>query len=193
MVGMNLALGSVWWGWLLFVDYGRSYKNYYGGWDDLRTYFSMTLRRPQQISLDSNTIKALEFILYRLYEDTVFFCWYVRIIIYIYFYIYIYTPIHPPFFVRFSISSSKVFKRSTWISKVFNRIFFLGVQAKANYNVEVFSASNAEKYELLGHPSGFESWVSLGCDIGGAKELGVIYFPTRFWELKSPRIFQITG
>ena len=32
----------------------------------------------------------------------------------------------------------------------------------------------------------------LGCDIGGAKELGVIYFPTN-WELKSPRIFQITA
>ena len=27
-----------------------------------------------------------------------------------------------------------------------------GGQAKANYNVEVFSASNAEKYELLGDP-----------------------------------------
>lgn len=81
---------------------------------------------------------------------------YMHILFFDYISNYIYIYIHRLFLVGVSISSSKVSpKRSTCISKVFKRIFFFlggGGQAKANYNVEVFSASNAEKYELLGDP-----------------------------------------
>ena len=73
--------------------------------------------------------------------------------------------------------------------------------------LQPFAASNISA-ETCGHSESVLCWVStsaflksllnlnagkkIGCDIGGAKELGVIHF-LLFGELKSPRIFQITG